>query len=151
MEEDRMPKSMRLSILSFSTVCSLACVFHSVNDLPYYFEVSKPFQSFLDKEFTVKVEESQWQTASLFKPRSNLRTSCLPSVQPYFNNLSHVQVPNQSSFTPLDTSYLWNMYQFGPVYSVKCLLPVYFRITRFRFQLRRFIPQNTCEDLWVNY
>ena len=41
--------------MSCSTFCSLAskhkfiCIFHSVNDLPAYFEVSKPFHSFLGK------------------------------------------------------------------------------------------------------
>jgi len=39
---------------------------------------------------------------------SNLHTSCLPSVQSYFNPLIHVQFANQSSCTPVDTSSLQN-------------------------------------------
>ena len=52
--------------------------------MPFYFEVSKPFQSFLGKTFAVQVEKNWWQTAaSLSNASSNLHTSCLPSVQSY--------------------------------------------------------------------
>ena len=51
--------------------------------MPSYFEVSKPFQSFPSKTFSVQVEQNWWQTASLSNASSNLHTSCLPSVQSY--------------------------------------------------------------------
>jgi hypothetical protein len=56
--------------MSCSTFSSLASntrssAYFSVNDLPAYFEVSQPFQSFLGKVFAVQVEQNWWQTASL--------------------------------------------------------------------------------------
>jgi len=36
-----------------------------VNDLHSYFEVSKPFRSFLGVAFAVQVEQKWWQTPSL--------------------------------------------------------------------------------------
>jgi hypothetical protein len=144
-----------MSCSPFSSLASntRSSVYFSVNDLPSYFEVSKPFQSFLGKAFAVQVEQNWWQTASfthaylpvkmeqcsetsayklqtpgnypkesiqhleqgeslksrtasLSNSSSNLHTFCLPSVQSYFNTLSHVQVANQSSFTPVNTSSL---------------------------------------------
>jgi hypothetical protein len=38
-------------------------MYHSVNDLPSYFEVSKPFQSFLGKAFAVQVANQSSFTA----------------------------------------------------------------------------------------
>ena len=50
----------------------------SANYLPSYFEVSKPFQSFLGKAFAVQIEQNWWQTASFSNSSSNLHTFCLP-------------------------------------------------------------------------
>ena len=59
--------------------------------MPAYFEVFEPFQSFLAKVFAVQVEQNWWQTTSLPNSSSSLHSSWLPSVQSYFNTLSHVQ------------------------------------------------------------
>jgi hypothetical protein len=55
-----------------------------------YFEVSKPFTSFLGKVFAVKVEQNRWQTSFLSKSSSNYHT-CLPLVHSCFNTLIQVQ------------------------------------------------------------
>ena len=108
-----LPISIILSVMSCNTVSSLASntrlsAYSRVwmIYLPSYFEVSKPIQSFLGKAFAVQVEQNWWQTASLSNSSSNLHTSSLLSVQSYINSLSHVQVANQSSFTPVNTSSL---------------------------------------------
>ena len=44
----------------------------------------------LGKAFTVQVEQNWWQTASMSNSSSSLHTSCLPTVQSYFNTPSHV-------------------------------------------------------------
>jgi len=44
-----------------------------------------------------------------------------------------IKVPcaEQSSFAPVDTSFLKDMHYFGLIYTVKCLLPVYEACTLF--------------------
>jgi len=54
-------------------------------------------------------------TYTLFVSPSSSRTS----------TLIHVQFADESSFLSVDTSFFWDLHLFGPVYTVKYLLPVY--------------------------
>ena len=107
-----LPISISLSIMSCSTFSSLvsntrssAC-FTVWMICPPILKSPNPSQSFLAKTCAVQVEQKWWQTASLSNSSSNRHTSCIPSFQLYFNTLSYIQVANQSSFTPVNTSSL---------------------------------------------
>jgi len=97
------------------------------------FQVSKHFQNFLGEEFAVQVEYNRRQRASLSTSSSILDIFVSPrlcrilTLRSMYNLLINILLAGP---------YRHDLHSFGPIYTVRCLLPVDKPSTQFIIQVQ---------------